>query len=1199
MNDKRVYSTVSFSRRMLFRFERFCLLTFIFLLNAHIIFAQEEPVYDEIPVFLEVSRVGGFEITAVIKNDELYLPVTDLFNFLKIRNVPSSDLETITGFFINPEAEYFISRPGNSIKYQDKTFNLEPGDLIRTESNLFLKSQYFGKVFGMDCSFSFRSMSVKLTSKLDLPLIREMRQEEMRQNLSRLKGESKADTLIKRTYPVFRFGMADWSAISSQEINGKTDTRLNLNLGSMIAGGEATASLNYNTTDPFSEKQQYYLWRYVDNDYSLFKQAMIGKIATQATSTIFNPVIGVQFTNTPTTYRRSFGSYTLSDRTEPGWIVELYVNNVLIDYVKADASGFFKFEVPLVYGNSIIQLKFFGPWGEERVREQNINIPFNFLPEKTFEYKASAGFVEDSSLSRFSKLSLNYGVTRRLTVGTGIEYLSSVTSSPVMPYVNASISLLNNLLLSGEYTHGVRSKGTLSYRMPSNIQFDLNYTRYNKDQKAIIYNYLEERRASVSIPFKIKKFSSYNRLSVYQIILPLSKYTTGEWMMSASLFRVNTNLTTYAIIIDKKNPYVYSNLSLSLRLPAGFVVMPQAQYGYSQNEFLSGKVGIEKRIKERAFLNLSFEQNFINSMKMGEIGFRYNFDFAQTGLSVRQTNKKTSFIEYARGSLIYDKKTKFLGADNQFNVGKGGISVIPYIDLNANGIKDPGEPKAYGLNLRANGGRIEKSEKDTTIIILGLEPYTECFIELDANSFENISWRLPFKTLNVAVDPDILKHIEIPVSVAGEATGSVMVNRDGNLEGQGRVIVSIFNKYNKLIGSTLTEDDGFFSWFGLMPGQYRVRIDTSQLGKLGMVSDPVVRDFSIAPGLDGDIADKLDFNLSLLLADTARQKITPVEGKIKKDTSYVIVHEVTRELITITKDSYAIQLGAFRNKANADNLRRNLAKILGRNVEIIIEDNFYKVRINEIETREEVDKIVEILKNNGITELWVISLKARQQQLIVTEKLDSVIQVLEMKTFMNMGDQFYKLRTGETFVVRPIILDMMKMNPSVKSPEVTEMKIIRKIDNEKTTVLDRIYIEKVGNVIEIPQFAPPELKTGLIPAKPASPVIRPEQKLMVKDTMEVKDVNDIKPDTIAVEEPAEVKPQPTIAIQVAIFYKKSEALRAQRRISSKLKVPVEIVEQWEFFRVIIPGFFTREETYRFYPELAGLGYPGITIIENK
>ena len=56
-------------------------------------------------------------------------------------------------------------------------------------------------------------------------------------------------------------------------------------------------------------------------------------------------------------------------------MVELYVNNVLVDYVKADASGFFTLQVPLVYGNSFIKLKFYGPWGEERYKEQTLTIP--------------------------------------------------------------------------------------------------------------------------------------------------------------------------------------------------------------------------------------------------------------------------------------------------------------------------------------------------------------------------------------------------------------------------------------------------------------------------------------------------------------------------------------------------------------------------------------------------------------------------------------------------------------------------------------------------------------------------------------------------------------------------------------------------------------------------------------------------------
>ena len=35
----------------------------------------------------------------------------------------------------------------------------------------------------------------------------------------------------------------------------------------------------------------------------------------------------------------------------------------------------------------------------------------------------------------------------------------------------------------------------------------------------------------------------------------------------------------------------------------------------------------------------------------------------------------------------------------------------------------------------------------------------------------------------------------------------------------------------------------------------------------------------------------------------------------------MIIHEVTQELVTIEKDSYAIQMGAFKVKANAERMR--------------------------------------------------------------------------------------------------------------------------------------------------------------------------------------------------------------------------------------------------------------------------------------
>jgi cell division protein FtsN len=1207
MTERKAYTRSIILRRMLSAsgfFRSFLFVALLFSASA-VLKGQDEPEYDEISVFLEVKGVGGFEIPAVIKGEELYLPVTDLFEFLRIRNIPSAGLDSIYGSFIDPEAKFYINRVTRKIIYQERIHYLEEGDLIRTETNLYLRAVYFGRIFGLECDFNFRNLSVSMTSKLELPLIREMKQEEMRRNITRLKGEIKADTTIGRSYPGFRFGMADWSAIATEEINGKSETRLNLSLGSVIAGGETTVSLNYNSMEPFTEKQQNYLWRYVNNDFSPLRQIMAGKIATQAISSLYNPVIGVRVTNTPTSFRRSFGSYTLSDMTEPGWIVELYVNNVLVDYVKADASGFFTFQVPLVYGNTIVKLKFFGPWGEERTKEQNINIPFNFLPEKTLEYTVSAGVVEDTLMSRFSKAAVNYGLTRGITIGGGVEYLSSVSSGPVMPFVKASVRLARNILLNGEYTYGVRAKGTLSYRLPSDLQFDLNYTWYHRDQTAINVNYREERKISASLPLRTGKFSSFNRFSVNQLILPQSQYTTGEWLFSGSLWRINTNITTYGLFIADIKPYFYSNISLSVRLPGRFAIMPQAQYGYSDNQVLSVKLRIEKLLLDHAFLNASYERNFRNDLSLAELGFRYDFAFAKTGLSVRQSGKKTTFVEHASGSLINDRKTRFTTADNRPNVGRGGITIIPYIDLNANGRRDAGERKATGLNLRVSSGRVEYIEKDTTIRILGLEPYASCFIELDPNSFDNISWQLAFRTLNVTSDPNMLKTIYVPVIVAGEANGTVTFEEDGSKRGQGRVIVNFFNEKMTSAGRTLTEDDGYFSLFGLNPGKYLVRVDTAQLRKLGMTSEPDSIPFTIKGGVDGDICDGLNFNLTMIAR--VREEVIQQKPPARKDTVYMVVHEVVEELVTITEDCYAIQLGAFKRKQNAESMKKKLEQIFGKTVDIVVADDFYKVRINDIKTRVEVDEKIEVLRRNGITELWVITMKAKQQQRILRERADSVATIVDIV---------------DTTALKAVIPPLMSIQVGAFRNNGYAVALQKKLslmqDNPVKIIFEdgyyKVRITGFTNRIDIERLLPSLGKMGLrdlwippvrIPETVTKPTVVPsdtaKQKIEIPSDTVKKEII-VKPEKKVPEKIVEEAPiikVPPVSIRVGEFIKKSQALRAQRKIRSKLDLESELSERWGYYYIIIGGFYTREETYRYYPELAGIGYTNISIIEVK
>jgi hypothetical protein len=937
------------------------------LLPINGLVAQDEPEYEEISIFLMVQRVGGIEIPAIYHNNQIYLPVPEIFNFLKIKNTPTAGFESITGFFINAESKYLIDKLNNKIVFGDKTHDLKPEDLIRTETNLYMRSGLFGEIFGLDCTFNFRSLSVALNTKIELPVIRDMRLEFMRSNINRMKGEVKADTVLPGSHPFFRFGMADWSAISSQEIHGDKQTRLNLGLGTVIAGGEANIALQYYANQPFTEKQQQYLWRFVNNDNKALRQVMAGKISSQATSSIYSPVVGVQFTNAPTTYRRSFGKYTLSDYTEPDWAVELYVNNVLVDYVKADASGFYTFEVPLMYGSTVVLLRFYGPFGEEKSKQQTISVPYNFLPAGEFQYQVGSGMVEDSLHSLFSRAHANYGLNRFMTVGGGVEYLSSVVSGPFMPFVNTSMRLGSNLLFSGEYTYGVRGKGILNYRTAKNFQVELNYTRYDRNQTAINFNFLEERRAIVSFPIRSRGFSAYSRISLAQNILPATKYSTAEWLLSGLIFGVSTNLTTYAMFPDLASPYVYSNLSLGLRLPGKFIFRPQAQYIYTSGEFMLVKAELEKQFLKHGFLNLSFEDNFKTGVKNFQVGFRYDFSVAQTSMSYRNSNGISTMVESARGSLLFDRRTKYTGATNRTSVGRGGIVILPFLDMNGNGKYDSNESKVVGLKININGGRVEYSQRDSVIRIFDLEPYVSYFIELDRFSFDNIAWQMKLKNMSVLVDPNQFKLIELPIRVMGEASGTVTFRTAGGTKGQGRINVDFFDDKGVFFARTMTESDGFFSFLGLPPGDYTARIDTAQLRKLDMHATPAGIPFNMARSIDGDVRDGLEFLLeSNRVEEKAPAKSEPVKiretvPEQKKESPVIDAPKKATEQpkgnqagLPVSQGKtivYTIQVAAARTFENPAQYRKKLG--LSGPVLYFQKDGWYKYVTGEYATDEE------------------------------------------------------------------------------------------------------------------------------------------------------------------------------------------------------------------------------------------------------
>jgi hypothetical protein len=243
------------------------------------------------------------------------------------------------------------------------------------------------------------------------------------------------------------------------------------------------------------------------------------------------------------------------------------------------------------------------------------------------------------------------------------------------------------------------------------------------------------------------------------------------------------------------------------------------------------------------------------------LNFKYDLKFVQTNASARIGSGGTSTFQDIRGSLAFGRGEKHIHASELSTVGRGGISIIAFVDTNHNGVFDKHEHKAKNLKVKINGGRINSSEKDTMINILGLEPFIRYNLELDDRDFENIAWRINKKTYDVLIDPNQFKVIYVPVVPVGGINGTVSLERDGNLDGIGRVLINFYNGIGARVASTLSESDGYFEYLGLEPGEFTARIDSVQLSRLNYSSTPSEISFAMKATEDGDIADNVNFKL--------------------------------------------------------------------------------------------------------------------------------------------------------------------------------------------------------------------------------------------------------------------------------------------------------------------------------------------------
>jgi hypothetical protein len=817
---------------------------------------------DGFPVTVTIEGVGSFDIDVLYTDKNLlYINIQELFSILKIPCNYGSNGLNLEGFVGKEQYPYSVDFANESINVGGRIIKLK-GSLLKEEGALYMESSSFLPVFGIKMDFNYRSLTIKLKADFELPVEKQMRLDKIRTNISKLKGEQIVDTIINRNYHVFKFGTIDWSASSFLVSKGLTTNIIGLNVGAELLYGEANVAMIYNDKIKFDNRQLRYLWQWVDNDKTIIKQAQVGKISVPMYSFINAPLIGATIRNSSTSVRKAKGSYVISDFTEPNWTVELYINNVLVNFTTADASGAFVFNVPNVYGFSTLKLKYYGPLGEERVEERVMNVPYTVMAVNEFEYGLSAGMIEDGNQSRFGKAEFNYGLNRFITVGGGVEYVSTLPNGGFLPFFKTTIQPFSKMLLNGEYVHGVRSRALLNYYLTKNILLELDYANYVDGQVATVFNASEEFKAKISVPFKFKKINGFLKMDYSKLAYKNFDYNFANFIFSSYYKNISFYTSSQMNWVGNNNLFVTNDLALSYRLKSNIVLRTSARYNATNGLFLSYRGEVEKRTT-KGYYAVSFEKNLLSNDHFLNLSYKYDLPFARTNVGLSQSRNQVVSSMGAQGSLA-------LGAgghnqvytSNNSSVSKGGILIYPFLDINHNGVFDKGEHLVKINNVKVNGGQAIFNEKDLIVRIPNLNAFSDYTLTFSDTELDNIAWRFKDKFYQVMIDPNQFKRIDVPIQSMGEISGMVYLDKGGLLKGLGRVLIKVYKKgSDKIVSEILSESDGYIYLLGLKPGEYRACIDSEQLSNLNFVAEPACRYFTIKVSEDGDIIEGMDFVL--------------------------------------------------------------------------------------------------------------------------------------------------------------------------------------------------------------------------------------------------------------------------------------------------------------------------------------------------
>jgi len=801
------------------------------------------------------------------------------------------------GWFLSENRIFSLDMARREVVVEGRRGTFDRRSVELHSDDIYVDSRLISRWFPVSLDFDLSNSVVKVRSREPLPIETRLAREELRARLRGLEGgEATSYETLETPYK-----MADWPFFdftteagyrkvpngdpeAVARYNGLiTADLLKMSARMFVAGDESDglsqARLTLGRKDPNGE---------LAGPLHL-TEFSVGDIVTPTVTLISDPNFGrgAEVSTFPIGQTGQFNRTDLIGDMPLGWDVELYRNEVLIDFQLSRPDGRYEFNnVPLVFGTNVLRLEFYGPQGQRRTEVRRILVGDEQTPKGRLNVRLAANqqdkdlFDVDDTTVPDAEAALEgegrfflegaYGLTRNFSLSAGVSSIPLLSGRRTYGSLGGRLGFRNTfteLNLVADNKGGAAGQVSLQMILPADLSLLIEHGEFRDfvSEDADDIAGLLQRRSNVRldgvidagllprIPFTLsgayelrdsghEEIELGNRLSM--VVRMLSFTNSLAWT------RIDDTVTTSstangALLVGGR--FGRANV----RGEARYDLDPESQFTAAG---ITGDWYFDSDFSAR----VSFQREFvIQPRNIYGVGVSRKFRFASVGLSGEyDSNDGSQVLLNVSFGIGRDPRTGKWHASADSVAENGAVSARAFLDRNTNGTFDAGDEALPDIRFATSrGSPRESTDADGVVFLTGLTSYEPRDVTLPARSLSDPYWVAQPEGVSIIPRPGHTTVVDFPVVTTGEIDGTAYLQSDGVRREVSEVAVQLVDAAGTVVKETKTAYDGFYLFDSVMPGRYTVRVKPTQLQRLNLAASAPM---TLEIGGDGTIVSGVD-----------------------------------------------------------------------------------------------------------------------------------------------------------------------------------------------------------------------------------------------------------------------------------------------------------------------------------------------------